>query len=588
MTSTAAFRQLRTLVPDLRERAATNRNDDIYRLDPLSHLDAGHVSIIDLVTHKPVVFEPYPHEVEIIDAWVDMEHLERHHELRFRNARGDKTRQMGWSWTVCWVMLWAVMYWPVALLALSKKLAEVDDGGNASTPKSLFGRMRLMAGGDTWPEWQRPIDYLHFRQGPDNILSNKLLGGFIVGRGQEDDPARGGSYDGVLVDEAAYIEHMDSVERSLVNACPRGRLYGSTPNGEDNFFAETRPEVHPRAGFQYLRLHWSQHPVYGQGKHVAGSDPSCVRCQGNMQRRAWNPDDLDSAHRYPGKLTSPWYDEMVGQILDDETIARELDISYERSLAARVYPEFDHEVHVVPHIGYDSSVTLEFSIDYGWSPSSTAIGIWQDAHDSLRKIGELEVQEHTPEQVAEALKTRLAELGVPDMELLPNFMKDWLIVGDPAGEAAELGTGESLVTQYRKQGLEIVSERRGVRETIIAYKRMLLGSPKPIRYSGDTCELTIKHIKANRWPTDRTGRRKEGASAPKNDEHNHMSRADAYYIAYKYPAPEVWEDSQESGWMPDETLPYYRLSVEEARALRQESGTWDTAGDPGLNHDMRL
>lgn len=587
MTSVAAFRQLRqSFAPQLSERVTQNRSDDVYRLDPLSHLDAGHVTIIDLVTHKPVVFKPYGHEIDIIDAWVDIDHLDEHHELRFQNGRGDKTRQMGWSWTVCWVMLWALMYWPVSLLAISKKLAEVDDGGNASTPKSLFGRIRLMASGPSWPEWQRPIDYLHFRQGPDNIVSNRLLGGYIVGRGQEDDPARGGTYDGVLVDEAAYIEHMESVERSLVNACPQGRLYGSTPNGEEGFFADTRPEVHPRAGFNYLRLHWSTHPVYSRGLHIAGLDPSCVRCQGNREKRPWDANNLDSAHRYPGKQTSPWYDGMVAQILDDETIARELDISYERSLAARVYPEFDQDVHVVEHIPYDNSLLLEFSVDYGWSPSSTAIGIWQDGHDSLRKIGELEVQEHTPEQVAEALMLRLTELGVPDTELLPNFTKDWLMVGDPAGEAAELGTGESLVTQYRKRGLEIVSERRGVRETIIAYKRLLLGAPKPIRYSGDTCELTIKHLKANRWPTDRLGKRKEGASAPQNDEHNHMSRADAYYIAYKYPAPEIWESGQDSGFVKDDVLPYYRLSHEEARALRHEAR--DAEGDPGLHPEMRL
>jgi hypothetical protein len=523
MTSTAAFRQLREgLTPMLSERVETSTVDDVYRLDPLSHLDAGHVSILDLETKRAVVFDPYPHEVELIDAWVDMDHLDATGVLRFNNVRVEKSRQMGFSWTVCWVLLWAIMYHPVSLLALSKKLAEVDDGGNVSTPKSLFGRIRYMASGKTWPDWQRPVDYLHFRQGPDNIITNKLTDAFIVGRGQEDDPARGGTYHGALVDEAAFIEHMDAVERSLINAIPRGRLYGSTPNGEDNLFADMRPDVQPRAGFEHVRLHWTRHPVYSRGLHIAGEATDCEACEGTRAQRDWNPLDIDSAHRYPGKPVSPWYDWMVAQTIDEEAIAREIDISYERSLVARVYPEFSEDLHVVEHIGYDNNLTLEFSVDYGWSPSSTSIGIWQDAHDCLRKIGDVEVFEHTPEQVVSALRLRLLELGVPPMEVEPRFSRNWLVIGDPSGEAAEVGTGESLVVQYRKQGLEIVSRREGVRQTIIALKRLLLGSTKPIRYSGDTCTATIRHMKNNRWPVDRMGRRKEGASAPLNDEHNHM------------------------------------------------------------------
>jgi hypothetical protein len=166
------------------------------------------------------------------------------------------------------------------------------------------------------------------------------------------------------------------------------------------------------------------------------------------------------------------------------------------------------------------------------------------------------------------------------MELGPQFTRTWLVVGDPAGEAAELGTGESLVVQYRKQGLEIVTTRARVRPTIIALKRLLLGAPKQIRYSRDTCAATINHMNNNRWPTDRFGKRKEGATAPLNDKHNHMARADAYFATYKYPAPEVWEpDDEQSGFVMDDRLPYYRLSQSEVYGNEERSD---------LRHDMRL
>lgn len=585
MTATAAFRQLRQgFGPALKERAQAGTFDDVFRLDPLSHLDAGHVLIRDIETRRSVPFQPYDHEVKLIDSWVQVDGEGNEARLRWNNVLIEKSRAMGITWTCAWVYLWALMYWPVSLLAQHVDLGRIDDGGNDSTHESLFGKVRYMARGDAWPDWQRPVDYLTFRQQPEHVITNRLTGAYLVGRGQEDDPARGGQYDAYDGDEFARIPHAEAVQESLVSACPTGRLYNSTPFGEDNEFYRLRQAR--SADITYLRFHWSVHPVYQRGLHIAGENPDCELCQGNRDGLEWNAQD-PQAHRYPGKLTSPWYDQMVLRLLDDESIAQELDISYARALSARVYREFAEDIHVVDHIAYDNNLTLEFSIDYGWSPSSTSIGIWQDAPDSLRKIGELEVHEHTPENVVDALKLRLLEIGVPDGEIAPGFSRNWIVIGDPSGEAAELGTGESLVVQYRKQGLEIDSKRWGVRQTIIALKRLLLGVPKPIRYSADTCPQTIVHMKQNRWPTDRHGKRKEGAAAPLNDEHNHMCRADAYYAAYKYPAPQVWEDSSEqSGFVMDDVLPYYRLSVEEARALRDESA--GMSGDPSLSYEMRL
>lgn len=578
MALETSFRHLRSLVPDLAARAKQHVGDaDIYRLDPLSHLDAGHVQIRDTVTKRPVIFTPYDHEVELIDSWVKVQGEGDEAVLRWFNVHTEKSRAMGITWTCAWVFLWALMYWPVSLLAQHVDLGRIDDGGNDSTHESLFGKIRFMAKAETWPEWMRPIDTLHFRQNPEHIITNRLNGAYLVGRGREDDPARGGQYDAYLGDEFARIEHAEQVQESLVSACPTGRHYNSTPFGEDNEYYELKKAK--SAELIYLHFHWSIHPVYSEGLHVAGEDPECELCANNRKKIPWSAEHPIS-HRYPGKLTSPWYDTMVLRLLVDESIAQELDISYSRALSARVYREFSDEIHVLDHIAYTDALPIELSIDYGWSPSSTSIGIWQDAPDSLRKIGELEVFEHTPEDVVAALKLTLLELGVPETELGPQFTRQWLAIGDPSGEAAELGTGESLVVQYRKQGLEITSERYGVFETIIAYKRLLLGSPKPVRYSGDTCEATIKHLNNNRWPTDRHGKRKIGATAPLNDQHNHMTRADAYYISTKYPAPQLYEPvDEQSGFVMDDLLPYYRLSVAEAHGLDDR---------PELRSNMRL
>jgi hypothetical protein len=578
----AALRLTKRHMADVLHAEASKHRPEVepYRTDPLSHLDAGHVTILGLETRQPVLFHPYDHEVELLDAWITVSGG----HLVLRNVRGEKSRQMGWTWTVAYAILWMLMYWPVRLLAQHVDLGRIADiPSEARAPTdSLFGKIRFMAEADSWPPWAAPGDFLHFRHGPEHMIVSALSNGYVIGRGKEDDPATGGTYDGYLQDESARIPNSRKVEASVVSACPQGRIYISTPFGKDNVFYELKET--PRADFTYLSHHWSIHPVYRRGLHVAGADDTCSRCLAVREGGEWDANDHSSAHRYPGKLTSPWYDQMVSQLVVDEIVAQELDISYERSLSARVYPEFSAVQHVVERIPYERSLGLEFSIDYGWAPSLTSIGIWQDATSELRKIGELEVQEMTPDQVAKALRQTLLRLGVFPEEVEPRFTRNYLMVGDPAGEARQIGYGESLVAMYRKTGWNVVSRRYPVQSTVIAFKRLLLGVPKRVYFSAETCPKTIRHMEQNRRETDRLGQVKQ-SFAIRNDEHNHMPRADAYYLAFKYPAPqEDGKDMVSSRYVPDG--PYYRLSREEAETLTYTNGR--NRGDTGLSPDMRL
>lgn len=607
MAVKAALRLTRSAMSDTvrADMAKFNPSQDAYRLDPLSHLDAGHVTILDVESKRPVPFRLYDHEAELIDAWVTVHEGEAGEQpwLEWHNVRGEKSRQMGWTWTVAYVILWSLMYWPVRGLAQHVdlgRIADIPTEGRSPTD-SLFGKVRYMAEGEGWPEWAAPAEFLSFRHGPEQMIVSNLTGGYIIGRGQEDDPATGGTYDYYLQDESARIEHGNLVEESVVSACPTGRMYISTPHGKDNVFYQLKDP--PREGFRYLRHHWSIHPVYSRGLHIAGTEPaSCVRCAAMLAGEKWVANNPLSAHRYPGKLTSPWYDGMVAQIVDDERIAQELDISYERSIGARVYPEFSAEKHVRPHIPYVDGVDVQLSWDYGWSPSFTSVGIWQDLPGELRKIGELEVQEQTPEQVAALVRERVVSLMLRagmDLEyarnfVQPNFTRGWLAVGDPSGAATEIGSGESIVIQYRKQGFEISSPtkkgKRGspgfVRQTITSYKRLLHGVPKPVFYSADTCADTIRHLESNRYKTDRTGAVLQSYEIL-NDSHNHMTRADAYYVSYKYPAPQVEEQTEQSGFVRDTAQPhYFRLSPEDAQQLAGQGN--GTQRDNGLKPGMRL
>ena len=67
----------------------------------------------------------------------------------------EKSRDMAVSWTVMVYFLYSMLFeehW--AGFAISRKQVEVDDGGDNSTPASLFGRIKFMH--SYLPTWMKP------------------------------------------------------------------------------------------------------------------------------------------------------------------------------------------------------------------------------------------------------------------------------------------------------------------------------------------------------------------------------------------------------------------------------------------------
>jgi hypothetical protein len=337
-----------------------------------------------------------------------------------------------------------------------------------------------------------------------------------------------------VCDEFAHVEWSESAHASLTDACPHGRVYLSTPLGEDNAFARIRNE-RPR-GWIFKRFHWSEHPVYRAGLHIAGADPdTCDACRATLEEKR----PADGGHRYPGKLTSPWYEDAISD-RTDEQVAQELDIDYAGSLPGRVYPEFSRELHVVDHIGYDrylGGVLLAW--DYGLD--TTAIVICQESPMDFRIIGIHEAHDSPPHEVVAGLKRVLVGLGVEGfmVEQAANSSSMIESVGDPAGEGRDLSTGRSVADEYRRLGWPIQPARhfQSAEVTINAVKRLLGGRPKPLRACGTNAKAFIRHIEANRWPADREGRRRVGAKLPLDDAHNHALRGLAYLVYDRFPAP---------------------------------------------------
>jgi len=530
MKASAAAGNLLYLEDGLAFTDALIADDDSarYERDPFALADDGLVWCLDLKTLRASRLDLWPHQREIIEAWVDIPHLAETGELRFRNIHEEKSRQMGVTWVTSYVLYWALTYHPVPMLAISRKLGEICDPG--FTTDSVFGRIRYI-----WSRMRSDLrPGLIFSGGNDPSVRNPAVGGFLAGEGAVLDPGRGGKYAAVFLDEAARIPWGRTVHAAVSRACPEGRFYNSTPKGEDDLYFWLRHTRPP--GYTFLRHHWSRHPWYGEGQHIAGASPdTCEMCLGVELKIPWDASN-PRTHRYPGRLASPWYDHAVAE-LTDEQVAEELDIDFAGSLPARVYTEFNEEIHVVPNIPFDPGLPVMLSFDYGWE--MTAVGIWQKATTHIAKIGEFEASDLTPDQVAAGIHGVLARLDVAANNRRVIDTLNWYCVGDPAGDAHNLATGRPLTADYRACGFNISSHRRSIDSTIVAVKRLLLGRPMRAYYSAAGCPATIRHMKNNRWPVDRAGNRKPNAREPLNDIHNHMARADSYLLTALFPPPDL-------------------------------------------------
>jgi hypothetical protein len=223
---------------------------------------------------RPVRMRLFPDQEATIAEWIDLAHLEETGELVFSNLIIEKSRQIGETWLFAAVLVWLLLFHPSLVGgALHTVGAEIDDGGERNTVKSLFGKVRYIVrrlpegAAPGWRDGGYPLRFWPLsNQGPAKV-ENQANGAVVYGEGQKDDPFRGSTLDYVLVDEAARVRHGEQVHAAIDDACPTGKAYLSTPYGDENVHARLADER--PAGYRYLRLHWSTHPVYSKGVHVA-------------------------------------------------------------------------------------------------------------------------------------------------------------------------------------------------------------------------------------------------------------------------------------------------------------------------------
>ncbi len=203
-------------------------------------------------TPATLPFDLFPRQEELL-RWL----TER--EARRENGIVEKSRDMGLTWLCCAYALHGWLFRAGFAAGFgSRKLELVDRIGD---PDSIFEKIRFLL--DNLPAWMWPAGFARGEHDNYAKLVNPANGASITGEGG-DNIGRGGRKSLYFVDESAFLEHPDRIERSL-SQTTRCRIDVSTPNGPGNAFARRRHS----GKVQVFTLHWRDDPRKGEAWYAA-------------------------------------------------------------------------------------------------------------------------------------------------------------------------------------------------------------------------------------------------------------------------------------------------------------------------------
>ena len=361
----------------------------------------------------------------------------------------------------------------IADFITSRKEDLVDDGGINSTVNSLFGRIRFIW--DNLPAFLKaPLEFSHLK------IKNNYRNSFILGESSNPNAGRSGTWYRALMDEAAHIPKSEAVFASLFQACKKGCYMNSTPYGRGGVFGRIKHD--PESTFRKRQLHWRLHP------------------------------DRDQI----------WYIEQTKNMTKDE-IARELDISYEKSIAGQIWHMFDFDTQVGDY-PYDEDLLLYRGWDFGVGAPTAILWIQErpvpgQLYPEITVIHELEKNQQMPEFFADYVKAMPYRTDAEDY-------------GDPAGKQTEINL-KSWVSWLEEFGITIeVMYGQKKLDTMLAGQRLV-----PHVKIDKSCVRLRECISNYKHPTDDEGNIK--GDDYENNWATHLMKAFEYYAVNRFPLKEV-------------------------------------------------
>lgn len=332
------------------------------------------------------------------------------HIDRGQNFLIEKSRDMGISWLMVYVFLW---YWLFRdgsnLLVGSYKEKLVDDGVNQD---ALFGKIEFTL--KNLPKWLLPRQFSLRKHRQKLKLINPENNNIISGDTMNPQFGRGARKTAIFYDELGFWEYAkESWEAGAdTTAC---QIANSTPAGR-NFYWKLRT-----SGMDVLSLSWKLHPLKDEKWYA-----------------------FERARR------------------TEESMAQEIDLSYEKSQEGRVYPEWKPNFG---HFEYNDAYPLYVGCDWGKS-DGTAI-IWAQVVDSKLRI--IDAFYKTGETIdffvpffTGMIPSDNFRYNKREIQKIESHRK-WkrgVVFGDPAGRYTSAVTNQSVNSILRENGIYVNYEER--------------------------------------------------------------------------------------------------------------------------------
>lgn len=374
-----------------------------------------------------------------------------------------KSRKMGVTWTIAACYLWGLLFYEgFAAFTISRKQDVTDDGGENSTHDSFFGKMRWI--------WVRlPAILRHDIEWRRLAARCAARDSIVVGESANVSAGRGSTFLVAFCDEFAHIDHDADVWASVSQAA-RGIIMASTPKGETNVFAIFCHD--PKQPLQVVDIPYSLDP----------------------------------------KKDRDWYEREAARIGIPEIVAQELDRSFTKSIAGRVYPEFSREHNVRPCL-YDSAFRIFAGWDFGMSDLMFVAICQLDNYGVVRVIDEY----GSTNELAEHYVDKLAELSAKAGR--PPIHDHW---GDIAGRAVN-SRKTSWISDLRRLGIRIQTRSQRIDFGLVELRRRIIKGENPGGLIvAPHCTTLIQALNGYR--------RKPGAEEPVHDIHSHPADALRYAV----------------------------------------------------------
>jgi hypothetical protein len=489
-------------------------------------------------------FPAYPYIVEALT-----------YAQKVENFHIEKSRQLLFSWLWMAVFLWDILFhekWGDVAFSTVESL--VDDGGEQSTPDSLFGKVKTM--------WQGLPPYLRATLNFRHLLIQcPGTGSYIRGRAATPKGGRGPAYKRGLMDEAAHMERGQQLYHGLRASVKSGLIMNSSPLGKGNVFAQIR--FKEGSTFRKLSYHWSRHPEHAVGLYcecgwqcpqadtLEAVRASVVPPHVKFHNHLCEPDKFGNRPAERRKMRSPWYDIATADYTPEQ-IASEYDISYEKSQRGRVYDTFDsarltvdYQDRIGPRlIGETSAQYRErylrtvlvkgrvtvVGMDFGVSdPVSLCLG--QVVSDETMTIEWLDEEEHSGWSWA-LLHTFLTTFWKPIVRDVTGL--DIVYYGDPSGKARDSSL-ESWIKNLSNATPSIQVIHKPGTGTVLEWldfirERMRHGEFRVSLY----CVQMIDAFGQYHFPLDSDGVPIAGEHLPEHDQWSHKMDAMRYVYKFRY------------------------------------------------------